>query len=85
MLQIHVNICETAQLLQDLISAFEESSKKLKTSNVFLWFIVCSNQIRSALVRELLSNSSLSVGCRKIYQLRCALVIISLLQPTSKQ
>ena len=37
-----------------------ESWKKLKTSNVFLSFIVCSN--RSAPVRELLSNNSLFVS-----------------------
>ena len=39
-----------------------ESWKKWKTSNVFLSFIVCSNQNRSALVRELLSNNSLFVS-----------------------
>ena len=36
--------------------------KKLKTSNVFLLFIVCWNRNRSALVRELLSNNSLFAG-----------------------
>ena len=39
-----------------------ESCKKLKTSNVFLSFIVCLNRNRSAQVRELLSNNSLFVG-----------------------
>ena len=39
-----------------------ESSKKLKSSNVFSMFIVCSNRNRLALVRELLSNNSLFVG-----------------------
>ena len=39
-----------------------ESSKKLKSFNVFSLFIVCSNRNRSALVRELLSNNSLFVG-----------------------
>ena len=39
-----------------------ESWKKLKTSNVFSSFIVYSNQNRSALVREMLSNSSLYVS-----------------------
>ena len=39
-----------------------ESSKKLKSLNVFSLFIVCSNRNRSALVRELLSNNSLFVG-----------------------
>ena len=61
-LQLHVNICETVQLLQDFFCAMEESWKKLKTSNVFSSFIVCSNRNRSALVRELLSYYSLFVG-----------------------
>ena len=39
-----------------------ESWKKLNTLIVFLSFIVCKNQIRSAQVRELLSNTSLFVG-----------------------
>ena len=39
-----------------------ESSKKLKSLNVFSFFIVCSNRNRSALVRELLSNYSLFAG-----------------------
>ena len=39
-----------------------ESWKGLKTSNVFSSFIVCLNQNRSALMRELLSNNSLFVG-----------------------
>ena len=39
-----------------------ESWKKLKTSNVFLSFIVCYNRNRSAPLRELLSNNSLFVG-----------------------
>ena len=39
-----------------------ESWKKLKTSNVFLSFIVCYNRNRSTPVRELLSNNSLFVG-----------------------
>ena len=39
-----------------------ESWKKLKTSNVFSPFIVCSNRNRSALVHELLSINSLLVG-----------------------
>ena len=62
MLQIHVNVCEIVQLLQDFFSAMAESWKKLKTSKVFLVFIVCLNRNRSALVRELLSNNSLFVG-----------------------
>ena len=43
MLQIHVNVCEIVQLLQDFFSAMAGSWKKLKTSNVFSSFIVCSN------------------------------------------
>ena len=39
-----------------------ESWKKLKISNVFLTFIVCENENRSALVHELLSNNSLFVS-----------------------
>ena len=39
-----------------------ESWKKLKASNLFSSFIVCSNRNRSALVRELLCNNSLFVG-----------------------
>ena len=39
-----------------------ESKKMLKTSNLFLLFIVSSNRNRSALVRELLCNNSLFVG-----------------------
>ena len=39
-----------------------ESWKKLKTSNVFLSFIVSSNRNRSALLREWLSNNSMFVG-----------------------
>ena len=46
----------------DFLSAMAESWKKLRTSNLFSSFIVYSNQNRSALVRELLSNNSLFVG-----------------------
>ena len=63
----------------DFVSAMAESWKMLKTSNLFLSFIVNSNRNRSALVRELLCNNSLFVG-----QL-CMLVIWSSLQLTSKQ
>ena len=62
MLQIHVNLCKTVQLLKDFFSAMEESWKKLKTSHVFLSFIVFLNRNRSALVCELLRNNSLFVG-----------------------
>ena len=48
----------------------------LKTSNLFLTFIVSSNRNRSALVRELLCNNSMFVGqLKKINHLHCALVI----------
>ena len=46
----------------EFFRAMAESWKKLKTSNVFLPFIVYKNQNRSAAVRELLSNNSLFVG-----------------------
>ena len=46
----------------DFFSAMAERWKKLKTSNVFSSFIVCSNRNRSALVGELLSNNSMYVG-----------------------
>ena len=36
--------------------------KKLKTSNLFSCFIVCSNRNRSDSVRELLSDNSLFAG-----------------------
>ena len=39
-----------------------EISKKLKSSDLILSFLVYSNRNRSALVRELLSNNSLFVG-----------------------
>ena len=39
-----------------------ESWKKLKTSNLFLSFIVSSNRNRSAPVQEVLCNNSLFVG-----------------------
>ena len=60
MLQIHENVCETVQLVQDFFSVMAESWKKLKSSNVFSSFIVCSNRNKSALVRELVSNKSLN-------------------------
>ena len=39
-----------------------KSWKKMKTSNVFLLFIVCKNRNRPAPVHELLDNNSLFVG-----------------------
>ena len=62
MLQIQVKVCDTVQLLVGFFSAMAESWKKLKTSNVFLSFIVCWNRNRSALVHEFLSNKKLSIG-----------------------
>ena len=47
---------------RDFFIAMAESSKKLKSSDLILSFLVCSNRNRSALVRELLSNNSLFVG-----------------------
>ena len=61
-LQIHVNLSDTVQLLQDFFSAMAENWMKLKTSNVFSSFIVCLNLNRSAQVRKLLSNNSMFVG-----------------------
>ena len=59
MLQIHLNIWETVQLLQDFFSAMRVIQKKLETSNVFSSFIVCRNKNRFGLVCELLNNNSL--------------------------
>ena len=47
---------------RDFFSAMADSWKKLKTSNVFLLFIVCSNRNRSVLVRNLLIYNSLFVS-----------------------
>ena len=58
MLHIHVNVCETVQLL----AGMAEIWKKLKSSNEVLSFLVCSNRNRSALVRDLLSYNSQFVG-----------------------
>ena len=58
-----MNVCKTVQFLAGFFfSAMAESSKKLKSSNMFSLIIVCSNRNRSALERELFSNSSLFVG-----------------------
>ena len=62
MFQIYVNVCETVNLLQYFFSAMAESWKKLKPSNVFSSFIVCSNLNRSARVPESFINNSLFVG-----------------------
>ena len=53
---------ETVQVLQDFFSAMAESWKKVKTSNVFSSFIVCSNRNRSALVPKILIKNSLFVS-----------------------
>ena len=47
---------------RDFFGAMAESWMMLKTSNLFISFIVSSNRNRSALVRELLCNNSLFVG-----------------------
>ena len=44
---------------RDFFIAMAETWKKLKTSNMFSSFIVCSNRSRSALVSDLLSNNLL--------------------------
>ena len=71
----------------DYFSAVAESWKKLKTSNVFLLFIVCLNRNRSALRHDLLSNNSLFVGL--LYKDKplalCACDLIFFTFMTSKQ
>ena len=52
---------------RDFFSEMAESWKKLKTSNMFLPFIVCLNQNRSAQVCELLSNNSMFVALNLIF------------------
>ena len=59
---------------RDFFSAMAESSKKLKSSDLILTFLVCSNLNKSALVCEL------SVSCTRI---RARDLIF--LQLTSKQ
>ena len=58
-----------------------ESWKKLKALNACLSFTVCSNQNRSALVRDLLSNNSLFVGLlhadKSLVLLACDLIIFT--------
>ena len=49
---------------RDFFIAIVESSKKMKSSNVTVSFIVCSNRNISALVPEMLSYNSLFVGNR---------------------
>ena len=51
-----------SEVWRDFFSAMAESWKRLKTSNLFSSFVMSSNRNRSALVRELLCNSSLFVG-----------------------
>ena len=71
---------------RDFFSAMAESSKNLKSLNLFSLFIVPSNRNRSALVHELLSNNSLFVGQfnkNKSLALRARDLIF--LQLTSKQ
>ena len=60
---MHVNVCKAVQLLAGFLKCYGgKFEKKLKSSNVFSLFILCSNRKRSALVRESLSNNSLFVG-----------------------
>ena len=58
---MHVNVCETVKLLWDFYNAVGESWKKLKTSNMFASFIVCSNGNSSALMPDLSSYNSVFV------------------------
>ena len=75
MLQIHVNVCQTVQLLQDFVSAMVESWKQLKTSNVFHGLLCIRIEIDlTALVCAALV-SELSVSCMKINHLCYTLVI----------
>ena len=61
---------------RDFFIAIVESSKKMKSSNVTLSFVVCTNRNISALVREMLSYNSLFVGqLSKINHSRYALLI----------
>ena len=60
---------------QDFFSEMAEKRNKVKISNVFWSFIVCSNQNRSAQVRELLKNNSLLVSCMKINHSGCMLAV----------
>ena len=59
---MHVNVCDVIDYWREFLGAVAESRKKLKTSNVFSAFIVCTNRNRSAPVRELLNNNLLFVG-----------------------
>ena len=65
----------------DFFSAMAESWKKLKALNAFLSLTVCSNQNRSALVRDLLSNNLLFVGLlhtdKWLVLLACDLIIFT--------
>ena len=65
---------------------WRKNLKNLKTSNVFLSFIVCENRNRSALaVNCWVIIHCLLVSCTKINHSRYMLVIWSSLQLTSKQ
>ena len=55
-------VSNTTNYWRDFFSAMAECWKNLKTSNVFLSFLACSNRNRLAQVRELLSNNSLFVN-----------------------
>ena len=58
----HINVLKQSDVWWDFFCAMAESSKKLKTSNLFSSSIVSSNRNRSALMHELLCNNSLFVG-----------------------
>ena len=58
------NVTNTCKRLRNsqTFGGISSSWKKLKTSNVFWSFFVCSNRNRSALVRDLLSYNSLKIN-----------------------
>ena len=60
------NICTSlcySQIFAEFFSGMAESWEKLKDTTAFSLFLVCYNRNRSALVREVLRNSSLFFGC----------------------
>ena len=61
-LHIHVNVCDTVQLLTGFLTCNDGKLKKTEDFKCVSSCIVCKNQNRSALVSELLSNKSLFVG-----------------------
>ena len=57
-----ITFVKQSDVWRDFFIATAESWKMLKTTNLFLSFIVSSNRNKSALVRELLCNNSLFFG-----------------------